>query len=76
MAAELRHPDLDRDAGARRMLVEDHAELAAGEEAVLLAGFEAPLQVRGELEHLLQLVARPVRDPEEVAPFHAPILLP
>ena len=69
--AELRHPDLERDAGARRGLLEDHRERAAGEEVVLLAALLALLELVGEVEHGLELVAAPVGDAGEAAALEA-----
>ena len=80
-AAELRDPDLERDARPRRRLLEDHAERPAGEEVRLLAGGAGRLQLVGEVEHRQPLVARPVGDTREAPPAkpfrdrdHAPIL--
>ena len=64
-AAELVDPDLERDARSRRGLLEDHPERSAGEEVVLLARLLPTLEVVGQVEHLEQLVAAPVRDAGE-----------
>ena len=69
--AELGHPDLERDAGAGRGLLEDHRERAAGEEVVLLAPGLPLLEVVGEVEHRLELLAAPVGDAGEVAALEA-----
>src|SRR6185312_17403479 len=71
VAAELGHPDLEGDAGARRGLLKDHRERAAGEEMVLLAARLALLQVVGEIEHGQEVVAAPVGDPREAAALQA-----
>jgi hypothetical protein len=71
VAAELRHPDLERDARARRGLLEDHRERAAGEEVVLLAPRLALLEVVGDVEHGLELGAAPVGDAGEAAALEA-----
>ena len=70
-AAELIDPDLERDPRSSRRLLEDHPERSAGEEVVLLARLLSTLEVVGQVEHLEQLVAAPVRDPGEGAPFQA-----
>ncbi len=70
-AAELIDPDLERNPRSSRRLLEDHPERSAGEEVVLLARLLSTLEVVGQVEHLEQLVAAPVRDPGEGAPFQA-----
>ena len=67
MAAELGDPDLERDAGARRGLLEDHPERAAGQEVMLLAAALAGLEVVGQVEDGQQLLAAPVGDLGEVS---------
>ena len=69
---ELVDPDLERDARSRRGLLEDHPERAAGEEVVLLPPGLALLEVVGEVERRQELLAAPVGDASEMAPFQAP----
>src|SRR5205823_6199876 len=58
---------LERDAGGRGGLLEDHPELAAWEEVVLLAAVLTGLEVVGEVEDGQQLLAAPVGDLGEVS---------
>src|SRR5215212_2515229 len=69
--AELVDPDLERDTGPRRRLLEDHSERAAGEKVVLLAAPLESLELVGELEDLEEVVAAPVGDARERAPLEA-----
>src|SRR3954451_25280987 len=71
MPAELRHPDLERDTGACRGLLEDHRERAAGEEVMLLAALLPLLEVVREVEHREEVVAAPVGDAGEAAALEA-----
>ena len=66
VAAELDDADLERDTGARRRLLEDHAERAAGEELVRLAPLAELLELVREIEGGLQLLGVPGADADEV----------
>ena len=69
--SELVDADLERDTRSSRGLLEDHPERAAGEEVVLLAPGLALLEVVGEVERRQELLAAPVGDASEMAPFQA-----
>ena len=71
VAAELRDPDLERDARPGRGLLKDHPERPAGKELVLLATLLALLEVVGEVENAQQLLAAPVRNSREVPALQA-----
>jgi hypothetical protein len=66
VAAELGDPDLEGDAGARRRLLEDHAEAAAGEKLMWLSALPERLQLVGEVEGGLQLLGVPGANASEV----------
>ena len=66
-SAELRDPDLEAHARARRRLLEDHPEAAALEQPVRHPLALARLQAVGVVEDEQELVGRPVVDAEEVA---------
>ncbi len=68
-APELVDPDLERNPCSSRGLLEDHPECSAGEKVVLLARLLPTLEVVGQVEHLEQLVAAPIRDAGERATF-------
>ena len=64
-AAELRDPDLERDASSRRRLVEDQPDGAAGENAQLGPARALGLELVREVEERLELGARPGGDARE-----------
>ena len=53
--AELAHADIERDAGARRLLVEDHRQHLVLEELRAIAFGQTRLQRAGHVEHAAQL---------------------
>jgi hypothetical protein len=65
--AELPDPDLERDPGAGRRLLEDHPERPAGKKTLLLAGGLGVLQLVGQVEHTQEVLAAPVGDSREVS---------
>jgi len=65
--AEVRHADLEGDAGPRRGLLEDHPERAAGQDAMLLTRLLGPLQLVGEVEEDADLLRVPVPHGSETA---------
>ena len=65
--AQLRHPDLERDAGPRRRLLEDQRHRAAGERIAALPPLPSALQLLGALEQREQLLAVELLAGEEVA---------
>ena len=71
MPAELGDPDLEADARARRRLVEDHPDRAPGQHAQLLAADPLLLQLVGQVDRELELLARPVGDPRVAAALEA-----
>ncbi len=82
-AAELRDPDLERDPGPGRGLVEDQADRPTRQHTELGPSCALGLQLVGEAEKRLQLVVRPVGDAREVSslelgrnPGHALMLQP
>src|SRR4051812_42118083 len=68
-ADKLGDPDFEGNAGPSGRLLEDHPERPAREEVMLFASFLLLLELVSELEDSLELVARPVGDPREVASF-------
>ena len=68
-SAELGDADLEADTRPRRRLVEDQPDRPAGEDAQLLPAGALLLQLVGEVERGLELLARPVADPREAAPL-------
>src|SRR5262249_30027317 len=66
-ASELPDADLEGDPRSRRWLLEDHAQRAAGEQAMLLPLLLQPLQLLAEVEHRCQLAGAPGADAGEVA---------
>jgi hypothetical protein len=70
LAAELRHADLEGHAGAQARLLEDHRQRLAGEQGGALAGLEVALELRRQLQDLVDLGAAEPGEGEEVA-LHA-----
>ena len=70
-AAELGHSDLERDARPGRRLLEDQPDGAAGEEVGRLALGARRLQLVGEVEDLLELIASPRPDRREIPALEA-----
>src|SRR5207245_5204750 len=70
-SAELLDPDLERDPGSGRGLLEDHSERPPGEEVVLLSRLQQALELVGQVEHLEELLPAPVGDPGEGAALEA-----
>src|SRR5437660_11312978 len=69
-AAELVHARLERQARARRLLLEDHRQRAVLERPVALVALEAVLDRAGAREQMLVLLARKVLELQEVAQLH------
>jgi len=66
MAAELRHPDLERDPRPSRGLLENHREALPAQRFVRLPGLRAILDARRELEEADQVVLD-IEDRDEIA---------
>ncbi len=67
--AELGDPHLEADARPRRRLVEDQADRSPGQDPQLLAARPLELELVGEVERRLELLARPVADARVAAPL-------
>ncbi|ERH02772.1 MAG: hypothetical protein J07HN6_00812 [Halonotius sp. J07HN6] len=66
VAAELRHPGLEGDPGARTRLLEEHAERLVGQSGVALAG----LQIGRQREQRVEFVGRDIVDIEKIGRIH------
>src|SRR5207248_10183102 len=67
VAAELAHRHVERDAGARRRLVEDHGKRLADQRPLAATALRLLLERAAHLDHPPQLGGRDVDDVEEMA---------
>ena len=67
MAAELRHPGLERVARPGGLVEEQHEERLVREQSMRLPVLERGLELAGDRERLVDLLDRPVERLDEVA---------
>ena len=67
LAAELAHADIEADAGARRLLLEDHRQHLVREQLGALAALGAGLQFIGDGQHAAQLVFGEILEGQEMS---------